>query len=90
MAEVLDEMSDTIRKRMDFQGRLKSMTEQGRYEALVISLAPIAAFAIFYLIDPVLMRPLVQTGVGWCAIGAASCLIYAGYKMLRKITNVEV
>ena len=83
-------MADTIRKRTDFHGRLKNMTEQGRYEALVISLAPVAAFAIFYLIDPVLMRPLVQTGIGWCAIGAAACLIYAGYKILRKITNVEV
>lgn len=90
LAEVLDEMADTIRKRTDFHGRLKNMTEQGRYEALVISLAPVAAFAIFYLIDPVLMRPLVQTGIGWCAVGAATFLIYAGYKILRKITNVEV
>ena len=90
LAEVLDEMSDTIRRRTEFQERLKSMTEQGRYEALVISLAPVAAFALFYLIDPVLMRPLVQTGIGWCAIGVATGLIYAGYKILRKITNVEV
>ena len=90
LAEVLDEMSDTIRRRTEFQERLKSMTAQGRYEALVISLAPAAAFVLFYLIDPVLMRPLVQTGIGWCAIGVATGLIYAGYKILRKITNVEV
>ena len=90
LSDVLDEMSETIRRRIEFHERLKSMTEQGRYEALVIALAPLAAFALFYLIDPVLMRPLVQTGIGWCAIGVASCLIYAGYKILRKITNVEV
>ena len=90
LADVLDEMSDTIRKRTEFDERLRSMTAQGRYEALVISLAPLAAFAIFYLIDPVLMRPLVQTGIGWSAIGVAAALIYAGYRILLRITNVEV
>lgn len=90
LAEVLDEMTDTIRKRTEFQERLKSMTAQGRYEALVISLAPVAAFVMFYFIDPELMRPLVQTWIGWCAIGAAGILIYIGYKILLKITNVEV
>lgn len=90
LASVLDEMSDIIRKRTEFQERLKSMTAQGRYEALVISLSPVAAFVLFYLIDPVLMRPLVQTWIGWCAIGVASLLIFVGYKVLLKITNVEV
>lgn len=90
LSEVLEEMTDTIRKRKEFHDRLRSMTAQGRYEALVISLAPFAAFVIFYLIDPVLMRPLVQTGIGWCAVGLAAVLIYTGYKILLKITDVEV
>lgn len=90
LVPVLNEMSDVIRKRTEFHERLKSMTAQGRYEALVISLAPVAAFVLFYLIDPVLMRPLVQTWIGWCAIGVAGTLIYTGYKVLLKITNVEV
>lgn len=90
LVEVLNEMVVTIRARTDFHGRLKNMTAQGRYEALMISLAPVAAFVIFYFIDPVLMKPLVQTGTGWIAIGVAACLIAAGYSVLRKITTVEV
>ena len=90
LVEVLDEMVVTIRARTEFHGRMKNMTAQGRYEALMISLAPVAAFVVFYLIDPVLMRPLVQTGTGWIAIAAAACLIAVGYAILRKITTVEV
>lgn len=90
LVEVLNEMVVTIRARTEFHGRLKNMTSQGRYEALVISLAPVAAFVLFYLIDPMLMRPLVQTGIGWTAIGVAAALIAAGYAVLRRITTVEV
>lgn len=90
LAEVLEEMSDVIRKRTEFYGRLRNMTAQGRYEALVIALSPLAAFGLFYLIDPELMRPLVQTWIGWCAIGVSATLVWIGYSILRKITNVEV
>ena len=89
LVEVLEEMVATIRARTEFNGKLKNMTAQGRYEALVISLAPVAAFVLFYFIDPALMRPLVQTGVGWIAIGVAAALIATGYTILRKMTNVE-
>ena len=61
LTDVLEEMVGLIRERTEFQGRLKNMTAQGKFEAAVISCAPLAAFILLYLIDPVLMRPLVTT-----------------------------
>lgn len=90
LTEVLEEMSQLIRERSEFQERLKNMTAQGRFEATVISCAPFAAFVLLYSIDPVLMRPLITTGTGWLVIGVVCLLITIGYFVLKKITTVEV
>lgn len=90
LVEVLNEMVDTIRARTEFQERLKNMTAQGRFEAISISAAPLAAFILLYCIDPVLMKPLVTTGSGWLAVGVASILVSIGYSILKRIITVEV
>ena len=90
LVEVLEKMVVTIRARSEFQERLKNMTAQGRYEALAISLAPVAAFVILYMVDSELMTPLVTTGYGWLAVGGATVLVTIGYFVLKKIITIEV
>jgi tight adherence protein B len=80
----------TIRARTDFQERLKNMTAQGRFEAIAMSLAPLAAFILLYLIDPQLMRPMVTTGMGWCGISIVVVLVTLGFLVIKKITTIEV
>ena len=69
---------------------LKNMTASGRFEALSISLAPLAAFILLYVIDPELMKPLISTAWGWLAVGIAALLVGIGYYILIKITTIEV
>ena len=66
------------------------MTAQGRFEALSISMAPLAAFILLYVIDPELMKPLISTTWGWIAVGVATALVLTGYYILVKITTIEV
>ena len=90
LVEVLEEMVGTIRSRTEFQERLKNMTAQGRFEAMAISFAPVAAFLLLYFIDPELMTPLVTTGYGWLAVAGATVLVLTGYYILKKIITIEV
>ena len=90
IVDVLDEMVTLIRARTEFNERLKNMTAQGRFEALMISCAPVAAFFLLNFIDPALMRPLVTTGMGWLAVAGAALLVGIGYWVLRKLITVEV
>jgi tight adherence protein B len=90
LVEVLEEMVTTIRARTEFQERLKNMTAAGRFEALTISLAPLAAFILLYVIDSELMKPLITTAWGWMAVGFATLLVVIGYYVLIKITTIEV
>ena len=90
LAEVLDRITDTIRERTSFQDRLQTMTAQGRFEAIAMAAAPLMAFLVLYLLDPQLMKPLVQTQLGWCAITAVVILETIGFLVINKIVTIDV
>jgi len=90
LAEVLDRITDTIRQRTDFHDRLMTMTAQGRFEAIAMAAAPLVAFAILFFLDRELMQPLVQTKIGWCAIGAVAVLETVGFLVINKIVTIDV
>ncbi len=90
LAEVLEKMTSTIRSRDDFHRKLSALTAQGRFEALAMSLAPVAAFLLLLAVDTELMLPLLTTTTGWIAIGVDAVLITVGYTVIKKITAVEV
>jgi len=90
LVDVLSEMVVTIRQRTEFQEKVKTMTAQGRFEALAISLSPLFAFGVLYMLNRELMQPLLTTGTGWCAIGIIVALIGTGFYIINKIVTIEV
>ncbi|MEI6148985.1 MAG: type II secretion system F family protein [bacterium] len=90
LAEVLDRITDTIRQRTDFQERLRTMTAQGRFEAIAMAAAPAVSFVILFVLDKELMMPLVQTTIGWCAIAAVVFLETVGFLIINKIVTIDV
>jgi tight adherence protein B len=89
MADVLDHVIATIRQRSAFQDKLKTMIAQSEFEAFAISLSPVAAFAILYLLDNKLMRPMLTTPIGLGAIGLVAILEIVGFLVLKKVTTVK-
>lgn len=90
LAEVLDKISGTIRERTEFYEKLRTMTAQGRFEAIAMAVAPLLAFGILYLVDPELMKPFVTTTTGWMMFGVMICLEIVGFLFINKIVTVEV
>ena len=90
LAEVLQRITQTIRARIEFHQKLAALTAQGRFEALAMSLAPLLAFIILFIINNDLMLPMVKTWIGWCAIGVMLTLEVIGYIVIRAIVNVKV
>ncbi len=90
LVEVVQMMVEMISARHDFQERLKNMTAQGRFEAIAMSLAPVAAFILLYIVDSDLMRPMLTTGTGWCGIGIVALLVTCGFWVINKIVTIEV
>ena len=90
MVDVLEKITWMIRGRTEFQQKLRALTAQGRFEALAMSLAPLAAFLLLFFINNDLMLPMVQTLIGWCAIGVMLTLEVIGYFVIRTIVDIRV
>ena len=90
LVDVMEQLVDTIRNRTEFQQKLKTLTAQGRFEAMARASAPLAAFVLLYVCQPDLMKPLVTTTTGWIAIGVAAVLEVIGFVVIKKIVTIEV
>ena len=90
LVDVLVQLVDTIRNRTEFEQKLRTLTAQGKFEAMAMASAPLLAFVLLYFCQPDLMRPLVTTTTGWTAIGVAFALEVIGFFVIRKIITIEV
>ena len=90
MEEVQEKITRMIRGRTELHQKLKALTAQGRFEALAMALAPLVAFLLLFFINNDLMLPMVQTLIGWCAIGAMLALEVIGYLVIRSIVDIKV
>jgi tight adherence protein B len=90
LAEVLAEMVETIRGRVEFKEKLLTLTAQGKYEGIVLALAPMIALGVLSCVQPDFTAPLFRTTAGWVAIGTALVMEIVGYIAIRKITAIEV
>lgn len=90
MVEVLEKITQMIRGRTEFHQKLRALTAQGRFEALAMALAPLVAFLLLFFINNDLMLPMVQTLIGWCAIGVMLTLEVIGYLVIRSIVDIKV
>ncbi len=92
LAEVLGEMSSTIRTRREFYDKVKTLTAQGRFEGLGLALMPVVAFLVFNFLPATgdMMGQLFTTTAGWCMLGLAATLEVIGFILIMKICKVEV
>lgn len=100
LAEVLDNISFTIRERVRIKGEIRTLTAQGRISGTIISLLPVALGFILYLINPgyvselwVKEAPWIWPEVipcGYLMLGAGLIMIASGWFAIRKIVSIEV
>lgn len=90
LADVLARMTDMIRERTEFNQKLKTLTAQGRFEAIAIASAPLVVFVILYFMDRELMAPMLTSPIGWLAFGVVAVLETVGFLIINKIVTIEV
>jgi tight adherence protein B len=90
LAEILDNISQTIRERVRIKGEIKTLTAQGRLSALIIILLPLGVAAFLMLMNPEYMLTLVRDTLGLILLGLAVVLQITGIIVIRKIVNIEV
>jgi tight adherence protein B len=90
MAEVIENVTHTIRERAKLMRDVEVLTAQGRLSGMVLTLAPFAVGTIFYFTNRDYFGPMIERTQGhWLmAYGCLSLLI--GHLWVRRIVKIEV
>jgi tight adherence protein B len=90
MAEVIDNITYTIRERAKLQRDVQVMTAQGRLSGLVLTALPFIVGTFMFLRNPEYFAPMVtrRTGQIWLLYGCFSLLV--GHLMVRRIVKIQV
>ena len=90
LAETLESISKTIRAKLLMEGKIRSLTAQGKMQGLVMSGLPIFLILILNVMEPEAMAPLFNVWYGWVTLAVMAMAIGIGYHFIRKITNIDV
>lgn len=89
-AEVIDQVSENIRNRMELLRLVRTLTAQGRMARWIVSLLPVGLFIAMYSINRDYLRPLWETTGGKLAMVLAAVMVITGSLIIKKIVEIEV
>jgi tight adherence protein B len=90
LAEVLDNISHTIRERVRIKGEIRTLTAEGRLSAVILALLPLAVAVMIAVINPDYVSTLVREPLGLVMIVLAVILQVIGILIIRKIISIDV
>jgi len=90
LAEVLQNISDTIRERQRLHRQIKTLTAEARLSALILGTLPFAMAGFLFISNRQYLVPLVTTSLGLMMIGGAAFMMCFGFLWMRKIIRIEV
>lgn len=90
LSEVLDSLAETLRRKHTMEGKIKSLTAQGKLQGIVMTSLPILLMLVLMKIEPEAMAPLFNTWLGYGVMAVIIFLEGIGYFFIRKITTIDV
>lgn len=90
LAETLERMADTLRRKLEMEGKIDALTAQGRAQGYVMTGLPILLGLVLYQMEPEQMSLLWTQWYGWVVISIVLVLEIIGFFFIRKIVSIDV
>lgn len=90
LAEVLDNISETIRGRIQLAGEVKVLTAQGKISGLVIGLLPVCLCILLYFINKEYILLLFTDPRGLIMVAAALVSQVVGLLLIKRIVDIQL
>jgi tight adherence protein B len=90
LADILESLADTLRRKHTMEGKIDALTAQGRMQGIVMTLLPVFLIFVLRFMEPDAMAPLFNTFYGWVVLGVVAVMEMVGYVFIRKIVNIDV
>lgn len=90
LADTLERLANTLRTKIEMEGKIDALTSQGRAQGIVMTCLPLGLGYILYLMEPTQMSLLWTEWYGWLVMAVVAFMEIAGYLVIRKIVNIDV
>ena len=90
LADMLESLADTIYRKMQVEGKIESLTAQGKVQGMVMAGLPLLLMLVLDLMEPKAMHPLFHTLTGWIVLGGIGFMEAMGWYGIRRITSIDV
>ncbi|RII27802.1 MAG: pilus assembly protein [Geobacter sp.] len=90
LAEILDNLANTIRERLRIRRQIQVYTAQGRMSGYVLAAMPIVTFVIFQFLLPDYERVMLEEELGRYILLLAVFMQVIGFLVIRKIINIRI
>jgi len=90
LAEILDSLAHTLRRKSEMEGKIEGLTAQGRLQGVVMSSLPLLLLFALTKLEPEAMRPLLTEWYGWVTLAVIAFGEWLGYMVIKKIVNIDV
>ncbi len=90
LTEVFERIAETIRERVRIEGRIRSLTAQGRMQALVVGAMPVLLLIAMSLLDTKMMVSFMTSRLGIAMLLMAAIMEILGVVIIRRIVGVKV
>lgn len=90
LTETLETLAETLRRKAQMEGKIDSLTSQGRMQALVMTGLPVVLLLVLTLMEPEAMSVMFNTPLGWMVLGFIIFWEGIGFFFIRKIVSIEV
>jgi tight adherence protein B len=89
LAEVFDQVGETIRERTQIKGTVKALSAEGKLSAIILMALPVLLFILIGLANPKYIGALTGHPVGWMLLGIAAVMMTIGGLWIRKISDLK-
>ncbi|HEX3012400.1 MAG TPA: type II secretion system F family protein [Syntrophomonadaceae bacterium] len=90
LAEILDNISNTIRDRAQLKRQIKTLTAQGRLSGIIIGLLPVCLILVMMAINPSYIGLLFKDPRGIGLLIFAGIMMSIGVMLITKIVKIEI
>ncbi len=90
LAATLEALADTLRRKLTMEGKIASLTAQGKLQGIVMSSLPIFLMLVLLKLEPDTMKLMFTTKIGWLVLMMIFFMQVLGFLSIRKITEINV
>jgi tight adherence protein B len=90
LSEVLQNTANTIRERIRIRGEVGALTAQARMSGWILTLLPVIAAGVLYMINPEYMAPFWERSIGRMLLFGSVVSLFIGSFLMRKVADVRL